>query len=171
MAVRKIVTAENPVLRQKAKKVHRFDNSHKKLIADMFETMEVARGAGLAAPQIGLSIRLFVAEYEGERIALFNPEIVKREGSVLGTEGCLSIPGYIGENIPRAEKITVKAQDYKGRQVRHELEGWFARIVQHEIDHLDGILYLDRLQRPEDLKELVPEEEEALEEEVAVQPE
>ncbi|MGH2481136.1 MAG: peptide deformylase [Ktedonobacteraceae bacterium] len=160
MSLRKIITAENPTLRMKAKKVHRFDASIQKLVDDMFETMHGAQGAGLAAPQIDLSVRIFVAEYEEQRIALVNPEIVKAEGEVPGSEGCLSIPGYYGDNIRRAESITVKAQDVRGKDVRKRFEGWFARIVQHEIDHLDGILFLDRLDRPEDLREVTSEEEE-----------
>lgn len=168
MSVRKIITAENPTLRQKAKKIHRFDASIQKLIDDMFETMHAANGAGLAAPQIDLSIRLFVAEYEEKRIALLNPEIVKAEGEVLGSEGCLSIPGYYGDNIRRAESIVVKGQDAHGKAVRVRAEGWFARIMQHEIDHLDGILFLDRLDRPEDLREVTSEEEEVELEEDAV---
>ncbi|WP_052891223.1 peptide deformylase [Thermogemmatispora carboxidivorans] len=152
MAIRKIITAENPVLRQKAKKVHRFDASMKRLVEDMFDTMHAAHGVGLAAPQIGLSIRVFVAEYEDHKVAIFNPEIIKAEGETLGTEGCLSIPGYVGDNIRRAEKVVVKGQNIEGKPIRVSAEGWFARILQHEIDHLDGILFLDRLDRPEDLR-------------------
>src|SRR5437667_5377860 len=154
MAIHKIITAENPILRRKAKKIHRFDPSLKKLIDDMFETMHAANGVGLAAPQIAQSIRLFVAEYEDRKVALFNPEIIKAEGEELGSEGCLSIPGYVGENIRRATKIIVKAQDVRGKPVKIIAEGWFARILQHEIDHLDGILFVDRLDRPEDLREV-----------------
>lgn len=160
MAIRKIITAENPTLRMKAKKVHRFDASIKRLIDDMFETMHAANGAGLAAPQIDLSIRVLVAEHEDRRVALINPEIVKKEGEALGAEGCLSIPGYYGDNIRRAENVVVKAQDVNGKNIRLRAEGWFARILQHEIDHLDGILFLDRLDRPEDLHEVRSEEEE-----------
>lgn len=160
MSIRKIITAENPTLRMKAKKVHRFDSSLQKLVDDMFETMHAANGAGLAAPQIDLSLRVFVAEYEERRIALVNPEIIKAEGEVLGSEGCLSIPGYYGDNIRRAENIVVKAQDVRGKNVRLRVEGWFARIIQHEIDHLDGVLFLDRLDRPEDLHEALAEDEE-----------
>jgi len=154
MALRKIITSENPILRQKAKKVHRFDPSLQKLVDDMFETMHDANGVGLAAPQIGMSIRIFVAEYEDRKVAVFNPEIVKAEGEVLGTEGCLSIPGYAGDNIRRAVKVVVKGQDVRGKSIRLNAEGWFARILQHEIDHLNGILFIDRLDRPEDLREL-----------------
>jgi peptide deformylase len=158
MALRKIITSENPILRQKAKKVHRFDPSLQKLVDDMFETMHDANGVGLAAPQIGMSIRIFVAEYEDRKVAVFNPEIVKAEGEVLGTEGCLSIPGYAGDNIRRAVKVVVKGQDVRGKSIRLNAEGWFARILQHEIDHLNGILFIDRLDRPEDLRELPPAE-------------
>jgi peptide deformylase len=119
----------------------------------------------LAAPQIALSIRVFVAQFEDQKVALFNPEIVKAEGEELGTEGCLSIPGFRGDNIRRATKILVKGQDVRGKPVRVSAEGWFARIIQHEIDHLDGILYLDRLDRAEDLYEVVPEDEADIEEE------
>ena len=165
MAVRKIITTENPILRRKAKKVHHFDPSLQKLVDDMFETMHAAGGVGLAAPQIAQSIRVFVAEYEGSKVALFNPEIIKAEGEELGVEGCLSIPGYVGENIRRATKVVVKGQDTRGKTVRVTAEGWFARILQHEIDHLDGILFLDRLDSPEDLREVT---EEDLEQEAAV---
>ena len=94
---------------------------------------------------------------------MINPEIVKAEGEVLGTEGCLSIPGYAGDNIRRAERIVVKGQDVRGKAIKVNAEGWFARVLQHEIDHLDGILFLDRLDRPEDLREIRPEDEEELE--------
>ncbi len=160
MALRRIITSENPILRQKAKKVHRFDPSLQKLVDDMFETMHAANGVGLAAPQIAQSIRLFVAEYEDHKVAVFNPEIVKAEGEALGTEGCLSIPGYAGDNIRRATKILVKGQDVRGKPIRIPAEDWFARVLQHEIDHLDGILFIDRLDRPEDLREVTAEEEE-----------
>lgn len=163
MAIRKIITTENPILRQKAKKVHRFDPSLQKLVDDMFETMHTAGGVGLAGPQIAQSIRVFVAEYEDHKVAVFNPEIVKAEGEEIGPEGCLSIPGYVGENIRRAAKVLVKGQDVRGRPIRVPAEGWFARILQHEIDHLDGILFIDRLDRPEDLREVT--EEDVIEEE------
>ncbi|MBA2395895.1 MAG: peptide deformylase [Ktedonobacteraceae bacterium] len=167
MAIRKIITTENPILRQKAKKVHRFDPSLQKLVDDMFETMHIAGGVGLAGPQIAQSIRVFVAEYEDHKIAVFNPEIVKAEGEEVGPEGCLSIPGYVGENIRRAAKVLIKGQDVRGKPIRVPAEGWFARIVQHEIDHLDGVLFIDRLDRPEDLRE-VTDEEIAEEEETAI---
>ncbi len=161
MAIHKIITAENPILRKKAKKVHRFDPSIQRLIDDMFETMHAANGVGLAAPQIAQSIRVFVAAYEDRKIAMVNPEIIKTEGEEPGTEGCLSIPGYAGDNIRRATMVIVKGQNARGKEIRERAEGWLARILQHEIDHLDGILFIDRLDRPEDLREVRAEEEEA----------
>src|SRR6266704_4253210 len=169
MAIHNVITSENPILRQKAKKVHRFDPSISKLIDDMFEMMHTAHGVGLAAPQIALSIRVFVAEFEDHKVAIFNPEIVKTEGEVLGSEACLSIPGYFGDNIRRAEKIVVKGQDVKGKAIKVNAEGWFARVLQHEIDHLDGILFLDRLDRSEDLREVREDDEEELKETAAVE--
>ena len=159
MATHKIITTENPILRQKAKKIHHFDPSLQRLINDMFETMHTAGGVGLAAPQIAQSIRIFVAEFEDRKVAMINPEIVKAEGEVLGREGCLSIPGYYGDNIRRAERIVVRGQDARGKAIKVNAEGWFARVLQHEIDHLDGILFLDRLDNPEDLHEVTEEDE------------
>lgn len=159
MALRKIITIENPILRQKAKKVTRFDATLKRLVEDMLETMHAARGVGLAAPQIAVSLRVLVAEYEDRHEVLINPEIVKASGEEIGPEGCLSIPGYVGENIRRAEKVVVKGRDVNGKEIRVRAEGWFARILQHEIDHLDGILYIDRLDRPEDFRKLRADEE------------
>lgn len=169
MAIHKIITTENPILRQKAKKVHRFDPSIAKLIDDMFETMHAAHGVGLAAPQIAASLRIFVAEFEEHKIALVNPEIIKAEGEELGTEGCLSIPGYVGDNIRRATNVVVKGQDARGKAIRVRAEGWFARILQHETDHLDGILFLDRLDRPEDLREVTEGELEEAEAEAMIE--
>jgi peptide deformylase len=144
MAIRKILTLEKPVLRAKAKRITRFDAHLQRLVDDMWETLREAPGVGLAAPQIGESIRVLVAEYEDQRVAFVNPEIVKRsEELVLGTEGCLSIPGYVGDDVPRSAAITVKGRDPKGKEIRVKAEGWYARIMQHEIDHLDGILYID----------------------------
>lgn len=150
MAKRKILVVDNPnerrILRAKAKKVSRFDPYLERLVEDMRETMRAAPGVGLAAPQVGESIRVLVAEYEDQSVALVNPEIIKRaEEEELGTEGCLSIPGYVGDDVPRAVAITVKARDPKGKEIRVKADGWYARILQHEIDHLDGILYTDHI--------------------------
>ncbi len=159
MAVRTIITIENPILRQKAKRVTRFDASLKRLVEDMIETMHAANGVGLAAPQVAISLRVLVAEHEDRQEVLVNPEIVKASGEQIGPEGCLSIPGYIGENIKRAMKVVVKGRDVNGKEIRVRAEGFFARILQHEIDHLDGILYIDRLERPEDLHRVEEHEE------------
>ncbi len=159
MALRKIITVENPILRQKAKRVTRFDASIKRLVEDLIETMRAANGVGLAAPQVAQSLRVLVAEFEGRLEVLINPEIIKQSGEQIGPEGCLSIPGYIGENIKRAMMVVVKARDVHGKEIRVRADGFFARILQHEIDHLDGILYLDRLQRPEDLHRVEEDEE------------
>ena len=150
MAKRRILVVDNPnerrILRAKAKKVSRFDAYLERLVADMWETMREAPGVGLAAPQIGESIRVLVAEYEDEHgRAGQSRDHQAQRGDELGTEGCLSIPGFVGDNVPRALDVTVKARDPKGKEIRIKAEGWFARILQHEIDHLDGILYIDHI--------------------------
>lgn len=169
MATREIVFIGNPILRQKARRIHRFDSSLPRLVQDMFETMYAADGIGLAAPQIGLSMRLFIIDCtdretgKTHKVAMANPEIIHREGEQIGVDGCLSIPGYYGVNVRRAAKVVVKGQDMRGRPMRVSAQGLFAWALQHEIDHLDGILFLDLLDRPEDLREVRGEE--AVEEE------
>lgn len=166
MTIRKIVTVDEPqgrILHEKAKKVTRFDASIERLVRDMWETMYDAPGVGLAAPQIGIPLRVLVAEYEEESAVLINPEIVKEDGEAFGTEGCLSIPGFLGDNIRRAQKITVKARNEHGSPIKVSAEGWYARVLQHEIDHLNGILYTDHLDKREDLREVRPEDEEDVE--------
>ncbi len=166
MAVREIVTSEQPVLRQKAKKVKRVDASTQKLIEDMLESMRAANGLGLAAPQVGVSLRVLVIEmpkdkedpHSGEQVILINPEIVKSTGEQFGEEGCLSIPGYVGM-VRRAMKVSVKGLNRRGKEVRVNGEGLLARALQHEIDHLDGILFTDRLEKPQDLYRLTEENE------------
>lgn len=145
-----------PVLRRKAAQIARTDKSIRALAADMLETMREEGGVGLAAPQIGQSIRLIVIEYPEDDTAedspmaiykLVNPEIVwKSETMVKGVEGCLSIPGVVGE-VERAESIKVKARGISGRKTEIAASGWLARIFQHEIDHLDGICYVDRAEK------------------------
>ncbi len=160
MAVREILMSGEPVLRQKAKKVKKVDAALQKLIDDMIETMEDAPGQGLAAPQIGVSLRVLVVDAkpgEGDeeqeepvKLQLINPEILERSGEQFGEEGCLSIPGYVG-NVRRALNVTVKALNRKGKEVKIKATHNLARVLQHEIDHLDGILYTDRIEKPEDL--------------------
>ena len=146
---------ELAVLRSKSKKVQRVTPKLAAFAERMLETMRNANGVGLAAPQVGVLQRFFVAELpedeeEGlprETYILFNPEIVKGRGEDIGYEGCLSIPGYIGE-VARKEDVTVKGLDEQGRPVRWRVKGYLARVFQHEIDHLDGVLYTDRLTDP-----------------------
>src|SRR6266851_5471419 len=156
--IRPILVVGNPVLRQKAKKVTQVDRPIQKLIDDMIETMKVAPGVGLAAPQIGVPLRLAVIDVEDKITVIVNPEIVKRIGEVELDEGCLSVPGFWGR-LNRAEKVSVKALDRHGKELRiRDAEGLFAQALQHEINHLDGQLYidrmdtLDRLQRSEPLR-------------------
>lgn len=142
-----IITVDNPkagVLRRRARAVGRATPQVQRLVDQMVEAMHEASGVGLAAPQVGVSKRIIVAEV-GERLhVLIDPKIVTREGEDLGTEGCLSIPGIIGE-VPRAARVVVKGKNRKGRGITVEAEGMLARVLQHEVDHLDGILFLDRV--------------------------
>ncbi len=158
MALLEIVTLPDPVLRRKARKVTAIDKDLQTLIDDMVETMRDAPGVGLAAPQVGISTRLVVVEYgeedeDGEEISpkklyvLINPEIVAAsEEMVTGIEACLSIPGLVGE-VERHEAIMVKALNRFGKPTKIKAEGWLARIFQHEMDHLDGVVYPDRATR------------------------
>jgi len=160
MAVLQIRTLPDPVLRQKARKVGSIDGSVQKLIDDMIETMRAVQGVGLAAPQVGVPLRLAVIEIPGEEvIALINPEVVKRQGERVLEEGCLSVPGYRGE-IKRAVTVKVKALDRQGKQIRIKGEGLLAEALEHEIDHLNGTVYVDHVDEPDKLYRIVREEEE-----------
>ncbi|MFZ8826807.1 MAG: peptide deformylase [Armatimonadota bacterium] len=144
MAVRKVIVLGNPILRQKAKPVRQITKAERQLIDDLLETMDAHEGVGLAAPQVGILQRIFVARWEGETFVLVNPEIEWRsKETVAGMEGCLSIPGVQGK-VVRHEQIRVRALNADGNPIVLQPEGWLARIFQHEIDHLDGILILDR---------------------------
>ncbi len=156
MSVREIVTLPDPVLRRKAHKVQSFDKDLQDLVNDMIETMRAAPGVGLAAPQMGVSSRLIVVEYgdeEDENVpqklyVLANPEYVKVSEDEIenGVEGCLSLPGLAGE-VPRYRMVVVKGLNRQGTPVKIKAEGWLARIFQHEIDHLEGVLFPDRAVR------------------------
>lgn len=162
MATRTILTYENPRLRMKSIKVKRIDASVQALIDDMVETMHTAEGCGLAAPQIGVLLRVIVCEYteeESEEVhqtTLVNPEILKREDEWMAEEGCLSIPGYVG-TVPRAVTVTVRGKDRSGKDVHFKTDGPLAHILQHEIDHLDGVLYIDYLQSLDELRKVEAE--------------
>jgi len=136
----------NAVLRQKAKKVSRIDGSVQRLIDNMIETMQQANGVGLAGPQVGVPLRVIVLQMPGEEpIALVNPEIIKRAGEREVTEGCLSVTGYYGE-IKRSATVTVKGKDRNGKVIKIKAEGLMAEALEHEIDHLDGRLYIDHIE-------------------------
>ncbi len=172
MPIRPIIGPDNPVLRRKAKAL---DNPNtattQELIEDMIETMRDAPGVGLAAPQVAVGQRLVVIEYgelpedapedaeppEKKLYVIVNPEITARsEEMVDGVEGCLSLPGYAG-NVMRHEAVTVKALNRRGKPVKIKARGWLARIFQHEVDHLDGVLFIDRASKVWRVKDEAPQ--------------
>lgn len=169
MSVREVITIPHETLTSKARKVKNFDNDLRQLIDDMVETMREAPGVGLAAPQVNVRQRVIVVEFGDEEdeeaprklYTVVNPEIKRRsQDTVMGIEGCLSIPELVGE-VERAESVTVKGQNPYGQQMKIKAKGWLARIFQHEIDHLDGVLFIDlaeNIYRLEDI-EAVSEEE------------
>lgn len=156
MSVREIVTLPHPTLRRKARKVTDFGPELQTLLDDMVETMRQAPGVGLAAPQVDSPFRVIVVEYPEKEddedapaklFTLVNPEITRFSSDiVVGTEGCLSIPGILGD-VDRAASITVKGLNRRGQPVKIKANGWLARIFQHEVDHLDGVLFVDRAER------------------------
>jgi peptide deformylase len=150
MVIRQILTVEAPILRERAKKVTQFDASLHRLLDDMVETMRDAPGIGLAANQLGVPLQVAVIELEDEVTELINPQIVRSSGEVIDWEGCLSIPGFVAE-VRRHAKVTVKARDRNGKEFRVKGEELMARALQHEIDHLNGILYIDYLESLEEL--------------------
>lgn len=158
MAIREIVTpwgSDGEILRRPARRVRDFGPALHQLLDDMVETMRDAQGVGLAAPQIGLDQRITVIEYPEDednpeetlrRYELINPEIVKARGAEMGQEGCLSLPG-LAADVSRATQVVVKAQDRHGQTVRYKAFDWLARIFQHEIDHLHGVLMTERAEQ------------------------
>ncbi|MFA5399216.1 MAG: peptide deformylase [Dehalococcoidia bacterium] len=152
MAVLKIRTNPDPVLRKKAVKVTSIDDSVRKLIDNMIETLRKSSGVGLAANQVGVPLRIVVIQVpEEELLVLINPEIVETTGSRTVVEGCLSIPGYQAE-ICRAEAVKVKAKGRSGKLIRRKASDLLAQAIQHEVDHLNGVLYIDYL---DDMSQLV----------------
>jgi len=158
VSVRPIRILGDPVLRQKAKRVPAIDGSMHKLIDDMIDSMREASGVGLAAPQIGVSLRVIVIGLPDEEpFALINPEIVKRSGERTVEEGCLSVPGYRTENLTRSVAVVAKGLDRSGRRVRVRGDGdLLAQALEHEIDHINGVLYVDRLASNDDLIKIEP---------------
>ncbi len=158
MAIREIVTLPEPVLRRKARKVTDFGPSLQTLIEDMIETMREAPGVGLAAPQVNVPLQVIVVEYSKDEdedeqgkekappklFVVVNPEIIRTaEETEVSTEGCLSIPGYVGD-VERTLGITVKGFNRRGKPMQIKAKGWLARIFQHEIDHVNGVLFIDQ---------------------------
>lgn len=178
MPIPSIRQAGDPILRQRAKKVTVFDRALAVLAEEMVETMEAAPGIGLAAPQIGVSLQIFVArvppddarvqtttkkgerkknpQWVGKLFVLCNPEIIKAQGEEESTEGCLSLPGYVGD-VKRATTVVVKGKDLQGKELRIKAQGLLARVFEHEIDHLQGQLFTDRLESLDKLRRLAPE--------------
>ena len=158
MALLEIITgADNPILLKESEPVSKIDKEILKLIRNMKETLSKEGGLGLAAPQVGVLQRVVVVETpkeedepgSGRFYAVINPEILRSsEEQVEGIEGCLSIPGYVGE-VTRHEAVTIKGQDVRGRRIRIKAQGFLARVFQHEIDHLEGVLFIDQLTAPD----------------------
>ncbi|HET9325240.1 MAG TPA: peptide deformylase [Candidatus Eisenbacteria bacterium] len=151
MAIRPVRIYGDPVLREKARPIDTFDEPLARLVEDMFETMRAYRGVGLAGNQVGIPQRVLVIEVPPEeegaasqRLALVNPRLSEASGQQVEEEGCLSIPG-VYDDVKRAQQVKVQAQDPQGRPLEFVAEGYLARIVQHEVDHLDGVLFTDRL--------------------------
>ena len=158
MTIISIRVLPDPILRQKSKRVRVIDGSIQRLIGDMIETMHSTGGVGLAAPQVGTPLRVIVIGIPGEEdIALINPKVVRRKGERLVGEGCLSVPGYFGE-IKRAESVTVKGRDPSGKEIRIKGDELLAQALEHEIDHLNGVLYIDHLDSLDKLRKIELEE-------------
>jgi len=162
MAKREIKLIGDEILRKEARKVKKFDKTLHKLIDDMVETMRDANGVGLAAPQVGVSLRLIVIGLPGEEpIVLINPEVVKKSGERDVDEGCLSVPGYRGK-VKRSEAVTVKARDREWKVCRVKGTELLGQVLEHEIDHLNGVLYIDNIESEEDLYSIEPQEDQGL---------
>lgn len=148
MALRNVVTEGDPILRKKCRPVSEVNDHIREIMGDMLETMRDSLGVGIAAPQVGIMRRMFVAEpfpgeEEEEIYYMINPEIYEMEGEEDGEEGCLSVPGYLGK-VVRPERIKIRALDLDGNMQDYEFEGFAARVMCHEYDHLEGILYTDK---------------------------
>jgi len=165
MSIREIRMLGDPVLRQKAKRVRTIDSSTQKLIDDMLETMRDAPGVGLAANQVGVPLRVCVIRLPGEDsedIVLINPQVVRKTGKRVVPEGCLSIPGYIAD-VTRAESVRVKGKDRHGKEIRIKTDGLLAQALEHELDHLNGVLYIDHLGSLDELRKVEPMREDSAE--------
>jgi peptide deformylase len=144
MSLRSLHLFGSPVLRQRSIEVKTIDDEVRRLVDDMFETMDAAKGVGLAANQVGVARRVAVVDAEGDRFVMIDPTILEAEGRATAEEGCLSIPDIYGD-VTRPDRVVIEALDQGGSRYRKEATGLKARAIQHEIDHLDGILFLDHL--------------------------
>lgn len=147
MAVLPVLKFPDPVLKTRAREVQKITDAERRLVRDMIDTMHVEQGVGLAANQVGVLKRIFVASVDqvrGQELVFFNPVLVKKEGTIKEFEGCLSVPEFY-EPVKRAKKVWMRAMTLDGKNVEIKGEGLLSRIFQHEIDHLDGILFVDRL--------------------------
>ncbi|MFA5103693.1 MAG: peptide deformylase [Candidatus Margulisiibacteriota bacterium] len=151
MSKLKICVQGNPILKKKAKSIKKITPAHIKLMENMFETMIAAPGIGLAAPQVGVSERLIVVKVEDAVYCLANPKIVKRTGKAVCYEGCLSVPG-LEAPVERYREVRVQAIDKSGKPVTINADGILAVVFQHEIDHLDGILFIERVKDPSEIR-------------------
>jgi peptide deformylase len=153
VSIRTIITRDHPNIHVKAKRVPTVDDSIRRLMDDMVETMLDAPGVGLAATQIDVPLRIFVMKIDNQIYHVANPELIKRRGEVTHDEGCLSVPGWTGETR-RSEWVHIKGLNRHGKEIRIKGDGLLAQCIQHEMDHLDGMLYLDRLTSMDSLREL-----------------
>ena len=156
MNVLPILPAQDPMLRRVCSRVRRVDESTRRLLDDMTESMDAANGLGVSGPQIGKPLRLIVVRIEDELLHLVNPEIVRSSGEEVAEEGCLSLPYYYGP-VARPEQVTVQGLDRNGKKIRRKANGLLARALQHEIDHLRGILFTDKLVEGAELRFAPPE--------------
>lgn len=185
MALRPITYSDNPIMRKSSHKVRRITPELRELVDDMFETMHSNNGVGLAAIQVGVSQRVMIIELpvedeedeedeEGthedtdaphrvETYVVLNPKIARKSRKMVdGVEGCLSVQGYVGE-VSRHQSVTVKGMDMAGKPIRIKADGWLSRVFQHETDHCDGILFIDRIEDPEMIWPVTADEKEQAE--------
>jgi peptide deformylase len=144
MSLRPLHILGSPVLRRRSEEIGAPDNEVRRLVEDMFETMDASKGVGLAANQVGVARRVAVVDADGDRFVMIDPVILETEGRTVAEEGCLSIPDIYGD-VARPERVVLEATDLEGNRYRRDATGLKARAIQHEIDHLDGILFLDHL--------------------------
>ena len=158
MALRNVVVEGDPILRKHCRNVENVDDRTRMILDDMLETMRAQNGVGIAAPQVGIMRRMFVVEAEPDQVYyMINPEIVEAHGTQIGEEGCLSVPGYVG-TVERPEFIRIQYTDRDGKQQSMTAKDFLAVVINHEYDHLDGILYIDKAKNIHDVDDALTEE-------------